>query len=128
MAAVDRLETSVAQLQSQLAERDAEITELRAELASQAVNGLPGRSPVAIVPVEPRAQSELRLPMPVWALAAGAGLVLAGLWALVRRARRQGAALLNADQDSPFLRVKGWRRRRHSRCIGSSTRRSESGR
>ena len=108
VAAVDRLETSVAQLQSQLAERDAEITELRAELASQAVNGVPGRSPVAIVPVEPRAQSELRLPMPVWALAAGAGLVLAGLWALVRRARRQGAALLNADQDSPFLRVKGW--------------------
>ena len=107
VAAVDRLETSVAQLQSQLAERDAEITELRAELASQAVNGLPGRSPVAIVPVEPRAQSELRLPMPVWALAAGAGLVLAGLWALVRRARRQGEALLNADQDSPVPESEG---------------------
>ena len=107
VAAVDRLETSVAQLQSQLAERDAEITELRAELASQAVNGVPERSPVAIVPVEPRAQSELRLPMPVWALAAGAGLVLAGLWALVRRARRRGAALLNADQDSPVPESEG---------------------
>ena len=88
VAAVDRLETSVAQLQSQLAERDAEITELRAELASQAVNGVPGRSPVAIVPVEPRAQS-------------GSGcrcqfgpsrrrwIGFSGLWALVRRARRQ---------------------------------------
>lgn len=110
VAAVGRLETSVAQLQSQLAERDAEITELRAELASQAVNGVPERSPVAIVPAEPReprAQSELRLPMPSWALAAGAGLVLAGLWALVRRARRQGEALLNADQDSPVPESEG---------------------
>ena len=33
VAAVDRFETSVAQLQSQLAERDAEITDLRTELA-----------------------------------------------------------------------------------------------
>ena len=107
VAAVGRLETSVAQLQSQLAERDAEITELRAELASQSVNGVPGPSPVAVVPVEPMAQSELRLPMPVWALAAGAGLVLAGLWALVRRARRQGAALLNAEQDSAVPEIEG---------------------
>ena len=107
VAAVERLETSVAQLQSQLAERDAQITELRADLASQAVNGVPGPSPVAVVPVEPMAQSELRLPMPVWALAAGAGLVLAGLWALVRRVRRQGAALLSAEQDSAVPEIEG---------------------
>ena len=98
--AVGRLETSVAQLQSQLAERDAEITELRAELASQAISSAPEGSPVAVEPVEQAAQSKPRLPMPAWALAAGAGLVLAGLWALVRRARRQRAALLSADQDS----------------------------
>ena len=107
VAAVDRLETSVAQLQSQLAERDAEITELRAELASRLVNGVPERSPVVVVPAEPMAQSELRLPMPVWALAAGAGLVLVGMWVLVRRARRQGAGLLSAEQDSAVPEIEG---------------------
>ena len=96
--AVDRLETSMAELQRELAERDVEITELRAELASQAASGEPGRSPAVVEPAEQMAQSKPRLPVLGWSLAAGAGLGLAGLWVVVRRVRRQRAALLSADQ------------------------------
>ena len=105
--AVGRLETSVAQLQRELAERDAEITELRAELASQAVSVATERSTAVVEPVEQMAQSEPRLPVPGWSLAAGAGLVLAGLWALLRRARLQRAALLSDEQDSPVPEIEG---------------------
>ena len=100
---VDHLNAIVDELQFQLAKRDTEIAELRAELASRPVSRALPAPPGIVESTAQRSQSLPVSQVPDWAVMAGIGTLLTGLFALTRVKRRQRRQLLSLDENVGVL-------------------------
>ena len=89
---VGRLEDSVARLQEQLSERDAEIAALRAALSEQKTRSAQTVAPLVVESTDSGVQPRPVLPFPLWAIVGAVATLMTGLVSLIWIRRRHHKA------------------------------------